>query len=105
MGIYQHKLQPNLADTSLWLFDQSHFKEAITFLLLADKKERGRNDMQMKKLISSKFVNPLAMRLWTIDLFDEVSWFESSSLFISYSGVYEIDKTCVKATNFYVNSK
>ena len=61
-----------LADKKLWIFDQSHFKDAITLLVLNDKKERGRNDLELKKLILSLFLKDSDMREWIVNLFDKV---------------------------------
>ena len=41
-------------------------------LLLNDKKERARNDLELKKLISTIFPTDSDMREWTVDLFDKV---------------------------------
>ena len=41
-------------------------------LLLNDKKERARNDLELKKLISTIFLKDCDMREWTVDLFDKV---------------------------------
>ena len=65
-----------LADNNLWIFDQSHFKEAVTLLLLNDKKEREYNDSELKKLISSQFGQDADMREWTVGLFDKVCMIE-----------------------------
>ena len=61
-----------LADNSLWIFDQSHFKEAVTLLILNDKKEQEYNDSELKELISSQFKQDADMREWIVDLFDKV---------------------------------
>ena len=58
--IYLHRqfgesFQLVVTDKNLWVFDQSHFKDAITLLLLHDRKERERNDLELKKLITSQF--------------------------------------------------
>ena len=70
-----------LADNNLWIFDQSHFKEAVTLLLLNDKKEREYNDSELKKLISSQFSHESDMREFVVDLYDKVS----CNLLVSFS--------------------
>ena len=64
--------QPIFADNELWIFDQSHFKDAVTLLLLNDKREKEYDDLELKKLISSQFEKDSDMREWTVNLFDNV---------------------------------
>ena len=68
-------------ENDLWLFDQNDFKDAVTLLLLKDKRETSEDDLELKKLISMQFINESEMKLWTTDLFDKVclSWGRSFS--------------------------
>ena len=63
------------------IFDQPHFKDAITFLLLNDKTDQERNDLELKKLISSQFSHESDMREFVVDLYDKVS----CNLLVSFS--------------------
>ena len=69
-------VQPIFADNQLWILDQSHFKDAVTFLVLNDKRENEYDDLELKKLISSQFQKDSEMREWTVDLFDKVGELE-----------------------------
>ena len=59
-------------DNDLWVFDENNFKDAITFLLLQDKREINEDDLELKKLIAMQFEDDSDMNLWTIGLFNEV---------------------------------
>ena len=59
-------------DDNLWVFDQNDFKDAVTLLLLNDKRESDENDLELKKLISMQFDNDSEMKIWIPDLFDKV---------------------------------
>ena len=61
-----------MSNKDLWKFDRPDFKEAVTFLLLNDIKEKNENDLELKKLIRLQFENDLQMLKWAVDLFDQV---------------------------------
>jgi len=57
----------------LWTFDQYHFKDAVTLLLLNHKREKDENDLELKKLISLPFDNAVDMKAWVTQLFETVT--------------------------------
>ena len=67
-----------MSKKDLWKFDRPNFKDAVTFLLLNDIKEKDgpfqkdENDLELKKLIRLQFENDLQMLKWAVDLFDQV---------------------------------
>ena len=70
---HQTSIQPvSSLDNDLWVFDQHHFKDTVTLLLLNDKKDKDEIDLQLKKLILMQFDNDMDMKTWTMDLFDTV---------------------------------
>ena len=61
-------------DNDLLIFDQDHFKDAVTLLVLNDKREKNETDLELKKLISMQFENDSDMKTWASNLFDKVSF-------------------------------
>ena len=59
-------------DNELWVFDQYHFKDAVTLLLLNHKHEKNETDLELKKLISLQFDNGLDMKIWAMNFFNRV---------------------------------
>ena len=56
----------------IYNFNQDDFKDAVTLLLLNDKRETNVGDLELKKLISMQFDNDSEMKIWVTDLFDQV---------------------------------
>ena len=59
-------------DNDLWVFDQYHFKDAVTLLLLNHKIDTDEIDLELKKLIFMQFDNEIDMKTWAMELFDTV---------------------------------
>ena len=58
----------------MWFFDRHDLKEAVTLLMLNDKTEKDKNDLELKKLIRLQFDDEPDndMRTWAMEMFDEV---------------------------------
>ena len=56
----------------IWIFDQRHFKDAVTLLLLNDQNEKEEMDLELKNLISLQFEKDLDLKVWAMELFDKV---------------------------------
>ena len=59
-------------DNDLWVFDQYHFKDAVTLLFLNHHREKDEHDLELKKLISLYFNNEVEMITWVKELFEAV---------------------------------